>query len=427
MSSSTAPQGVATHLSANGLIGITWAGVALGVAFTSIRVAIRLQRMKHLLADDYFVLFALALLITNAVLQTIQAPHLYYMTLTPTEKDIKYHSLRYVHLEFVIIGLFWSVLWSIKGSFLALFWMISDGLPKYRRACAAIAIFTFIAYVGCWLASALNCHPPSDYFKFGKCTKPADIKGSVISISYSTAVDIITDLMIMGLPLRILWKAKITRQQKIGLGVVFCVGFIIIATAIVRAIEITGRAYSDQVGLAIWSIAESSISVIVGCLPPFKSFISRNSSTNQYPYGSSGYTGNRYDRSATSARKKRSLITTSLSEVPLPLEDMKSYRDLGYDSHRQNVHITGGVDGQDNLGNTSWFKMSDDEPRGEIRMVKEFVSLDPFSFLLVVHLLTDVCRVWFLQDDIRFFVTNACLVYNTSTTTWLYKRLLMSF
>lgn len=63
----------------------------------------------------------------------------------------------------------------------------------------------------------------------------------------------------MALPLRILWKAKITRQQKIGLGVVFCVGFIIIATAIVRAIEITGRAYSDQVGLAIWSIAESSI------------------------------------------------------------------------------------------------------------------------------------------------------------------------
>ncbi|KNG81232.1 hypothetical protein ANOM_009221 [Aspergillus nomiae NRRL 13137] len=371
MSSFTAPQGVATHLSANGLIGVTWTGVALGVAFTSIRIAIRVQRMKHLLADDYFVLFGLALLITNAVLQTIQAPHLYYMSLTPTGEDIKYHALRYVHLEFVIIGLFWSILWCIKGSFLALFWMISDGLPKYRRVCAAISIFTFLAYVGCWIASALNCHPPSDYFRFGKCTKPADLRGSVISISYSTAVDIITDLMIMGLPLRILVKSKITRQQKIGLGVVFCVGFIIIAIAVVRAVQITGKAYSDQVNLAIWSIAESSISVIVGCLPPFKSFISRNSSTNQYPYGSSGYAVNHYDRSATSARKKRSLIT-SLSEVPLPLHDMKPYRDLGYESHRQNVHITGGVDGQDNPGNTSWFKTSDDEPRGEIRMVKEF-------------------------------------------------------
>ncbi|GAB1195991.1 hypothetical protein APSETT444_005256 [Aspergillus pseudonomiae] len=342
MSSFTAPQGVATHLSANGLIGVTWTGVALGVAFTSIRIAIRLQRMKHLLADDYFVLFGLALLITNAVLQTIQAPHLYYMSLTPTGEDIKYHALRYVHLEFVIIGLFWSILWCIKGSFLALFWMISDGLPKYRRVCAAISIFTFLAYVGCWIASALNCHPPSDYFKF-----------------------------VMGLPLRILVKSKITRQQKIGLGVVFCVGFIIIAIAVVRAVQIIGKAYSDQVNLAIWSIAESSISVIVGCLPPFKSFISRTSSTNQYPYGSSGYAANHYDRSATSARKKRSLIT-SLSEVPLPLHDMKPYRDLGYESHRQNVHITGGVDGQDNPGNTSWFKTSDDEPRGEIRMVKEF-------------------------------------------------------
>ena len=63
----------------------------------------------------------------------------------------------------------------------------------------------------------------------------------------------------MGLPLRILVKSKITRQQKIGLGVVFCVGFIIIAIAVVRAVQIIGKAYSDQVNLAIWSIAESSI------------------------------------------------------------------------------------------------------------------------------------------------------------------------
>ncbi|KAF5858712.1 hypothetical protein ETB97_003880 [Aspergillus alliaceus] len=65
----------------------------------------------------------------------------------------------------------------------------------------------------------------------------------------------------MCLPPRLLQKAKINKHQKLGLAVVFCVGFIIIATAIVRAIEITGKSYSDQVGLAVWSIAESSISV----------------------------------------------------------------------------------------------------------------------------------------------------------------------
>ncbi|KAE8379182.1 hypothetical protein BDV26DRAFT_280461 [Aspergillus bertholletiae] len=378
MSSSTALPGMAAHLSANGLIGITWAGVALGITFTSIRIAIRLQRLKNLRIDDYFVLLGLALLITNAVLQTIQAPHLYYMLRHPAGEDIKHHYMVYVHLEFVIIGLFWSILWSIKGSFLALYWMISEGLPRYRRVCVGIAIFLFLTYFGCWLASALNCHPPSNYFKYGQCSKPADLRGSVISISYSTAVDIITDLMIMGLPLRILWKAKITRPQKVGLGVVFCVGFIIISISIVRAVQITGKVYSDQVSLAVWSTTESSIctfiilAVIVGCLPPFKSFISRNTSTKQYPYGSSRYTGNRYDRSTASGRHRHSLVAESLSEVPL--ENMKRYHELGYESHGPNVHITGGRDGQDSPRNASWIRMPEDEPSGEIRMVKEFVS-----------------------------------------------------
>lgn len=162
-----APQGVATHLSVNGLIGVTWTGAGLGIIFASIRFGIRIKRMKRLLVDDYFVLLALVFLVTNAILQTLQAPHLYYMLLNVTGPDIVYHALKYTHFEFVIIGIFWSVLWSIKGSFLALFWLISDGLPHYRRVWWGVTTFAVLAYIGCWLASILNCHPPSDYFRFG--------------------------------------------------------------------------------------------------------------------------------------------------------------------------------------------------------------------------------------------------------------------
>lgn len=63
----------------------------------------------------------------------------------------------------------------------------------------------------------------------------------------------------MAFALRIVWSTTITPSQKIGLGIVFSLGAFIIAFAVVRAINITGRAYSDQAGLAVWSIAESSI------------------------------------------------------------------------------------------------------------------------------------------------------------------------
>jgi hypothetical protein len=168
----SAPRGVATTLSVNGLIAVTWTGAALGILFTGIRIVIRLTQMKRLLTDDYFVLLGLVFLIANAVLQTLQAPHLYYMALDVTGPDIIYHGTLYTYYEFAIIGVFWSVLWAIKGSFLALFWIISDGLPQYRRAWWATTIFAILAYIGCWLASVFTCHPASNYFKFGMGSAP---------------------------------------------------------------------------------------------------------------------------------------------------------------------------------------------------------------------------------------------------------------
>ncbi|KAJ5971471.1 uncharacterized protein N7479_001389 [Penicillium vulpinum] len=162
------PKGVVTELSVSDLVAITWAGAGLGILFTSARIAVRIVYMKRLLADDYFMLLALTFLITNAILQTLQAPHLYYMVLNTTGPDIVHHGLRYTFYEFAIIGIFWSVLWSVKASFLALFWMISNGLPRYRRVWWATVVFAALAYIGCWVASVYTCHPPSNYFKFGR-------------------------------------------------------------------------------------------------------------------------------------------------------------------------------------------------------------------------------------------------------------------
>ncbi|KAL3470343.1 hypothetical protein BJX99DRAFT_251312 [Aspergillus californicus] len=343
------PQGVATHLSERGLVAVTWTGAGLGLLFTGLRLAIRLTRMKRLLPDDYFIMLSLFFLIANAVLQTLQAPHLYYIAFTPTAADIIYHGLVYVHYEFVIIGLFWSVLWSVKAAFLALFWKMTHNLPHYRRRWWAIVTFTFAVYVGCWVASAFTCHPPSNYFKFGACVKAIDRRGSIISISYSTAVDIGTDLMIMAFALRIVWSTSITFRQKLGLVVVFSLCAVIIAFSVVRAIIITGRAYSDQAGLAVWSIAESSISVIVGCLPPFKTFLSRRNSTyaSRYPPVSS--------RSASSARRKRP-ATPTISWSAMPLEGE-------YELYPPRVHISAGRHG----------RQPSDE--GEIRVMQGFSVL----------------------------------------------------
>ena len=106
----------------------------------------------------------------------------------------------------------------------------------------------------------------------------------------------------MSLPIRLLGSLQVTRRQKAGLGVVFCLGFCIIAVAVVRLTQILGRARADPVGLAVWGIVESSVAVIVGSLPPLKSFLGKKLqkyTQRMYIYGgkdsgnprSGGYSG----------------------------------------------------------------------------------------------------------------------------------------
>ena len=60
-----------------------------------------------------------------------------------------------------------------------------------------------------------------------------------------------------------------------GLIVIFCIGFLIIATALVRLSQIVATERTDPVGLAVWGLVESNIAVIVGTLPALKGFVSR--------------------------------------------------------------------------------------------------------------------------------------------------------
>lgn len=160
------------HLPEYGLIAVAWVGTALGVIFAALRIFARLTRVKRLLADDYFVLSALAFHIVNAILHTIQVPSLYYIMENPRGPDIADQAVRYTRYQFGVIVIFWSVLWCVKGSFLALYYRLFDGLFLYRCVWYVIASVTVGMYIGCWMASVFACHPPSAYFKFGKHFSP---------------------------------------------------------------------------------------------------------------------------------------------------------------------------------------------------------------------------------------------------------------
>jgi len=88
----------------------------------------------------------------------------------------------------------------------------------------------------------------------------------------TTALDIVSDIMIIVLPFRLLFSLRVTTKQKIGLGIMFALGGIIIIFAILRATQVTstGKSLLGKINfywLGIWSQAESVSAVIVACLP----------------------------------------------------------------------------------------------------------------------------------------------------------------
>lgn len=188
--------------------------------------------------------------------------------------------------------------------------------------------------------------------------------------------------------MNILWKAKLSLRQKLGLTAVFCLGFFIIAMAIVRAVEVTGKTYSDPVALAVWGIAESSVcrlrltiyltvranplanlAVIVGCLPPFKSLLAARSRANDTHASS----GSRINVSRAAKRSKRPSLTSGWGATAVPLQTRSTYRALG-ENQDCDTQVTTQSDGRGAPSDEDLLSPSQGKPR-DIMMVQEFVSL----------------------------------------------------
>ena len=55
----------------------------------------------------------------------------------------------------------------VRASFLDFNWRLVGGVPMYRKWEMVLAKLPAVSYVGCWIASAMACHPASLFFTIG--------------------------------------------------------------------------------------------------------------------------------------------------------------------------------------------------------------------------------------------------------------------
>ncbi|KAK6539476.1 hypothetical protein TWF694_009699 [Orbilia ellipsospora] len=256
------------------------------IAFTAITTRTytrhKINRGVHI--EDWLAIIACIVLLIQVVLSCIFTPRYTFLIETPpldifkilnpstTPQEYIKHTLEYQvgsHLGFL------TSLWLIKFSFLFFYKRLSEG-----RAWSRLWIFTFtfcaLSYVGNVVGYFFVCVPLKTYFD---TTCQSQTGRSNASLYGATATDILSDLLIMAIPLRLIRQLRMSTLQKVGLACLFCLGFVVVVLSLARTIRINAGgtgAYpqSDPRWVALWSIAEETTAIVVCCLPAIRKLFS---------------------------------------------------------------------------------------------------------------------------------------------------------
>ncbi|KAF2821969.1 hypothetical protein CC86DRAFT_410364 [Ophiobolus disseminans] len=257
-----------------------------------------IARPKRWLPQDAFICLAYTLYLIMSVMYIVVTPILFRLTAVGEKRIKPYPTLKDDHklmvkIFFVNTLLFWCILWTVKMSFLMLYKKLIEGLHNvYFKLWWAVVVFWFLSFVGAVTSHMTACSSMRAWFTPGKCQTPRDIRSQIASLYYTYAVDVLTDLMIMALPIRLIWNLQMPRTQKFGIIGLFGIGVILIAIATLRVAQIGGKARSasqpSASWLALWGVIECSIAVIIGCCPAFVILI-RNHTTPSVSYNTQGF------------------------------------------------------------------------------------------------------------------------------------------
>ncbi|PWW74159.1 hypothetical protein C7212DRAFT_331088 [Tuber magnatum] len=200
---------------------------------------------------------------------------------------------RYMKYTVGITVCYYSGVWSVKASFLAMYFALGEKINKgMRKVLLIAAIFTGAAWVTVIIINLMWCRPLSRTWEVVVPTDPQycmflDLPVLVIHLSFNIS----TDLFLLIFSLILLRSVHMQRREAAGFAFVILIGGISIIGAIARVAVILPywddyiQRYEWKQKAAIWSMVEQSAAIVACCLPSFRLFL-RNRRANN-PFASS--------------------------------------------------------------------------------------------------------------------------------------------
>ncbi|KAL6880958.1 hypothetical protein J3F83DRAFT_765251 [Trichoderma novae-zelandiae] len=248
---------VRTHIIINSIL------VATAVAIVGLRLFARIVTGAKLWWDDYLILLSMPLGIGMLVIQGLYAP----MGVGRPASETQPNMVVILKLTIAYALIYTACITIVKLSILFFY------LRVFPSSKLRIATHIVIGLVSLWgLGSVLMfffaCRPFEATWNplaGGTC---ADRISTFLAVG---AYNIISDIIILALPLRTMWTLNTRSQMKVALTVLFLTGLLVSAVAVCRVITLTHLDMENVTGTMVWadflSTLEANLGIICVSLP----------------------------------------------------------------------------------------------------------------------------------------------------------------
>ncbi|KAF7952579.1 uncharacterized protein EAE97_002076 [Botrytis byssoidea] len=271
-------------------LGVIWGGFAIAAICMALRTFSRIKSFKSLYNDDIFAFLALALALASAILWQIHAQAMFdLMAVSAGIKmpgaDFVTNSEAYSKASGVVIILFYSTLWSVKFSFLLFIRRLGSHVAKVEFLWWPITIFTICTYFACIGTIQYHClFVPLTTIET-KCTTDSAVDFQQITLKLNCVWDVVSDALIMIIPISMLWGTQMKMKRKITFGIIFSLALITVIFAIVRTTVVSSLTrMPDTSWLYMWSAIETTIAIVVVCLASIRGLFSKEENVKPSKY-----------------------------------------------------------------------------------------------------------------------------------------------
>ncbi|KAJ5799448.1 uncharacterized protein N7518_001516 [Penicillium psychrosexuale] len=253
-------------------LGVLWALTGTSFIFVVFRIYAQVTSFRRLFLDDFLVVLAWVIILTAAVIWQVEGKVLYelYAVSAGTEAFNleflpRYNKFMRFNAPFEI--LFYSALWCVKFSFMALFYRISAKVKLLRIWWFVVLFCTASVYIASVADIEYKCSFGGLEYIITECPQPNHVHYENRMFWANCAGDIITDLMILSIPFLVLWRTRISLRKKLILLSIFSATIFIMVTAVIRvAVEMTYDRQMNIDWLCFWSFVEVDVAIIVSCV-----------------------------------------------------------------------------------------------------------------------------------------------------------------